>query len=368
MSIDQIQNPSDADLPRLLARGLDSLFVSYYLDFSESSIDWAEIATAKERIKHARGKNFIELELGNQSFALMAYGRKPYTYILNNRLFEIALGEHMHPACTVRYSSEALWVHGFEALEQTLTAWFASLACRETRNNVISRADWAFDYDFNGSNLKVENFVTRASKDAVWRENQAYQTIQFGKGNVVIRIYDKISEIAQQSLKSWFFDIWKQRENVWRIEFQVRGSRLKQGGINTTAAIATLQNDLLRELAENHTTLRIPNQDSNRSRWPLHPLWQSLLADIAAMPQTGLVEAIDPEQAIEYRLHMQGKSVYGHLKSMAALKTIRLNAAEPISLEEMLKALPAMIGKFHQPYNWKHEVQQRIAKHQLGID
>ena len=367
MSINQTRSPSDADLPRLLARGLDSLFVSYYLDFSESSIDWAEISTAKERIKHARGRNFVELKLGNQGFALMPYGRKPYTYVLSNRLFEIALGEHMSPACTVRYSSEALWVHGFEALEQTLTAWFASLKCRETRNNAISRADWAFDYDFNGRDLKVEDFVSRASKDAVWRENQSNQTLQFGKGNIVIRVYDKISEIAQQSLKSWFFDIWKQRENVWRIEFQVRAPRLKQGGINTTETIAILQNDLLRELAANHTTLRAPTEDSNRSRWPLHPLWQSLLADIAAMSQTGLVEAINPEQSLEYRLYMQSKSVYGHLKSMAALKTIRVNAAEPISLEEMLKALPTMLSKFHQPYNWKHEVLERITKHNLGI-
>lgn len=368
MSYDPPPNPAQTPLPRLLARGLDSLIVSYYLDFSTSKLDWAELATAKERIKRARRLEFVELTLGSQTFALMPYGRKPFTYVLTNKWFDIGLGEHMQPACTVRFASEALWTQGVEKLEQALREWFASIKCIETRNNVISRADWAFDYDFTGAGLRVEDFVSRATKDAAWRANGTIQSLQFGKGNVVVRVYDKITEIAEQSLKDWFFEIWKQRENVWRIEFQVRGSRLKQAGLKSTETIPLLQNDLLRELAERHTTYRVPNGDTNRSRWPLHPLWQSLQADIAAMPQTGLVEAIDPAQSIDYRLHTIARSLYGYTKGFAALKTTRRNETTPISFQEVLQALPGHLAKFHDPVTWQHDVKQRMAKLALGLD
>lgn len=368
MSYNQLSPLIETPLPRLLARGLDSLFVSYYLDFSTSKLDWGELATAKERMKRVRRLDFVELNLGSQTFALMPYGRKPYTYVLTNKWFDIGLGEHMQPACMVRFSSEALWTQGAEKLEQTLREWFASIKCRETRNNKIARADWAFDYGFTSAGLRIEDFVSRATKDAVWRANGTIESLQFGKGDTVVRVYDKINEIAEQSLKAWFFDIWKQRENVWRIEFQLRKGRLKQAGLKSTKSIPLLQNDLLRELAGRHTTYRLPNGDSNRSRWPLHPLWQSLQTDIAAMPQTGLVEVIDPAQSIDYRLYAIAKSVYGYTKAIAALKTTQRNETNPISFQDVLQALPGHISRFHDPITWQHDVKQRMSKIALGLD
>ncbi len=90
---------------------------------------------------------------------------------------------------------------------------------------------------------------------------------------IFLRVYDKIAEIKQQSDKVWFFLLWEEDENVWRIEWQIRKAVLKKFGIVTFNDLKNRQGDLLYYLAVEHDTLRIPNNDSNKSRWPLHPLW-----------------------------------------------------------------------------------------------
>lgn len=111
------------------------------------------------------------------------------------------------------------------------------------------------------------------------------RTVALGTGHTVIRVYDKVAEIGQNSGKAFFFELWGQTDGVWRIEFRLRRERLKRAGIGTLGDIKERQNDVLRELAIHHTTLRAPLPDSNRSRWPLHPLWRRLGRDIAALPQ-----------------------------------------------------------------------------------
>ena len=127
----------------------------------------------------------------------------------------------------------------------------------------------------------------------------------------MVRVYDKIAEINQQSGKSFFFQLWGVENSVWRVEFQVRRARLKQGGINTLDDMQERQGDILRELAGVHTTLRVPTGDSNRSRWPLHPLWNALQLHVSRMMQTGLVRDIDPTQALEYLRYQFVRCVVG---------------------------------------------------------
>ena len=204
----------------------------------------------------------------------------------------------MYPSCHVQFYSKGLWHLGLDGLADRIDIWRRSLGLVESRPDAVSRVDFAFDFHLPIADLVVDHFVTRASKDATYRQHGQAQTFTFGRGEVVIRIYDKTAEIEQQSGKSWFFGMWGRKDQVWRIEFQIRRERLKQAGIETVADLKDMQNDLLRELATNHTSLRCPNGDSNRSRWPLHPLWQSLLNEIAKQPQTGLVRSIRRRQLI----------------------------------------------------------------------
>ena len=352
--------------PRLLLSGLDSLYVSFYLDTATCAIDWDELAYQKEKAGRERNKGFEELELGTERFALQPYGKKPYRYVLSNKAFEVRLSEGLSPSCHVQFFSEALWGHGFEALTARFNSWAASVKLHTLKPETVSRADWAFDYHLPRIDFAPDHLVSRATKKATWEEHNVVQTIQCGTGETVVRIYDKVAEIRQQSDKAWFFELWDQKESVWRVEFQVRGERLKQGGIRTLEDLAHLQSDLLRELATAHTTLRRPNGDSNRSRWPLHPLWGQLIEDILQGPQTGLMRSYDEMVGIEWRLERNGKSVLGYLKNMAALLQVSSKHSEALSLEEIITTMSTIVGQYHSEELWRLDVERRVKAIELG--
>ena len=56
--------------PTLLLSGLDSLYVSCYLDVSGSNLDFDELAYLKERVQASRIDDFEEVELGSETLAL----------------------------------------------------------------------------------------------------------------------------------------------------------------------------------------------------------------------------------------------------------------------------------------------------------
>jgi hypothetical protein len=349
---------------RLLLRGLDSLYVSYYLDVRCSALDFDELEHLKQRLRQSRTDEFAELRLGSETFALRPYGRKPYRYVFGNDAFEIHLAEHMRPACHVQFRSEGLWLLGLDALRTRFEAWCSSLKLVATKPEVISRADWAFDYHLPAPAFLPEHFVSKSAKRAVWHEHGRLQTVLLGTSDVVIRIYDKVAEITQASGKAWLFELWGQSEDVWRIEFQVRRARLRDGGITRLDDLPDTQSDLLRELSHRHTSLRTPSEDKNRSRWPMHPLWRTMREHIVTMPQTGLVRAYDPERPLAWRMHQQGKSLYGHLKGLAALRAIRRGSALPF--EDVLAALPGILERHHNAHVWEADVERRVSAYRLG--
>lgn len=230
----------------------------------------------------------------------------------------------------------------------------------------MSRADWAFDYHLPAIDFDLDNFVSRATKDGQNREHGAVQTFRFGQNATVVRVYDKVAEIEQQSGKAFFYELWGQSKNVWRIEFQLRGERLKQGGIRTLADLNECQGDVLREVASQNTTLRHRTIDPNRSRWPLHPLWRRLQDDINGLAQTGLIREVDPAAELDWRLHRQLRALYGSLKGIAAVRSLLDGQDHAMPLETLLGELPKLLRDEHAEPIWLSDVNDRITKHGYG--
>jgi hypothetical protein len=247
--------------PELLLSGVDSLYVSFYLDLSSGELDFDDLAYEKERIRHSRGNRHAEV--GGERFALLPHGRRPYPYALTNKSFEVRLAEHMRPNCHVQFFSEALWKFGAKGVFGRIEQWFQSLGFRHQRPNTVSRADWAFDYHLPIIDFAWNDFVSIAEKDNSWRRHRKSQTFSFGVGSTLIRVYDKSAEIKQQSGRTWFHDLWGRKDRVWRVEFQVRRDKLDEAGIKTFEDIGAHQGDVLRELAKRHTTLKRPSGDTN---------------------------------------------------------------------------------------------------------
>ena len=353
-------------MAKLLLRGIDSLYVSYYLDTVCCDIDWDQLAYLKEKAGNERKQRFGDITIGSERFALKPYGASPYTFVLSNRFFDVRLGENMHPSCHVQYKSEGLWKEGMENLTGRFETWCQSMNFHPLKPEVVSRADWAFDYQLPEVDFEPSDFISRATKKATWEEHNTVQTIQFGRGDIVIRVYDKIAEIEQQSDKAWFFELWGTQNNVWRIEFQVRTERLKRAGIRTLQNLKDLQGDLLYELATGHTSLRTPGSDSNKSRWPYHALWCDLRDQILTMPRTGLICEIDESKPIDWMRYQNVKSIYGHLKRLGVLRFAQ-NGNEPIpALERVLEELSHDLKRHHHPVQWQSDVEGKIKEFELG--
>lgn len=354
-----------ANPPRLLLLGTDSLYVSYYLDLASSALDFVELDFQKRRAGEAE-ERFVELALGSETFALKPYGAFPYRLILSNDAFNIQLGERIQPSCYVQCLSERLWLDGRQAVIERFERWRQSIGATVLRPEVVSRADFAFDFALAAADFAIEDFVSRARKDAAYRDNGALQTVAFGRGDVMVRVYDKPAEIEQQSGKAFFYDLWGQREGVWRVEFQVRRERLHAGGIDDVATLSDCEGDLLRELASSHTSLRRPNGDTNRSRWPCHPLWRALGTAIEAMPQTGLVRAMDPAAMLIYRRERQLRSLHGSFKGLAAVLQLLAGQSVALPLPELLERLPGLLAAHHNAAVWTEDVERRMRGHALG--
>lgn len=371
--MDQHDTPAAAvEPPRLLLHGLDSLYVSFFPALTGGVLDFGTLAEARARAAASRDR-MSPLRIGDERFAILSHGKKPYSYVLTAEAgaFEMRLAERLQPACHVQFASQALWRDGAATLVARVQRWLADIGAATLRAERISRADFAFDYHLpDGADFTADHLLSRASKDSTHRHRDRVQTITAGRGDVIVRLYDKVAEIEQASGKGFFFKLWNERRDVWRVEMQVRSARLAAAGIRGFADLASLAPDLLRELAEHHTTLRRPSADANRSRWPLHPLWAALQADISRLPQLGLIRDLAGwEPGHEYRLWHQCRSLMGALKGIACTLAERDGQDAVARLPELLERLPALLiaNGHYLPAIWADDIRRGMLRREFGL-
>ena len=353
---------------KLLLHGIDTLQCAYYgLPFRPNGIDFRQLKEQKEDIRQTKRKHPLPVILGNTEFFLQPYGTASgFPLVIENGDFKIEMGEFNKPNFFVTFRSQALWKESAFSLHAKFLKWISSVGYRTYHREGITRVDFSFDYNLPSMDFNEDSFVSYSSKDSKHREDGKAQTFTLGKGDIVLRVYDKVAEIKQQSDKVWFYLLWEQDENVWRIEWQVRKPALRKFGIITFVDLRYKQGDLLHYLAVEHDTLRIPNDDSNSSRWLLHPLWIDLQERIAELDHLG-TSRIDGQQAVmEERLQRIVISIYGYLKRIAAIECVQGNHSM-ITVDEVIRDLKTYISYIHEPLTWKIDVERKIKEIQLGV-
>ncbi len=352
---------------KLLINGIDTLVCSYFLEPSgEPAINFAKLAEMKESIRQSKSKSPAPLELAATGFLLHPYGTSSgYPFVLENEDFKIECGEFNKPNFYVTFRSQALWRQSAWLLHEKFLSWARSAGFSPYRPEALSRVDYCFDYHLPEIDFTEDSFVSRSTKDSQYREAKKVQTFSFGKGDIVLRVYDKVAEIHQQSHKVWFYLLWKMDTDVWRIEWQIRKSILKQHDINTFDDLKDQQGDLLRYLSTDHDTLRVPTNDSNSSRWPLHPLWQDLQQQIANLNSLGVYRVVGRPAALEERMERMAISVLGYLKSVAAVRCIQTNK-NTLDMDEALKYLGLKMRQHLVNVAWQDDVEKRINKFRHG--
>lgn len=352
---------------KLLLHGIDTLQCAYYCSpVRPRGIDFRRLTEQKEDIRQTKKKNPLPVFLGSTEFLLQPYGTASgYPLVVENGDFKIEMGEFNNPNFFVTFRSQALWRESAYFLHDKFLQWISSIGYSPYRSESLSRVDFCFDYDLPSVDFNEYSFVSYSSKDSKHREDGKAQTFTFGKGDIVLRVYDKVAEIKQKSDKVWFYTLWEQEENVWRIEWQVRKAILKQFGIASFDDLKNKTGDLLRYMAFEHDSLRIPIEDSNRSRWPLHSLWIDLQQKIEELNNLGVSRIHGKNAVMDERLLIMAISIYGYLKRIAAIECIK-GQKDMIGVNEVLKGLETYVHQLHEPLEWKIEVGRRIKEIQLG--
>lgn len=362
------QDLSKSDALHLLLAGLDTVECAYFLAPGLTcSLNFQWLTFEKENLRQNKSRDPKLIKLGNIEFMLQPYGSSSgYPFVISNQDFTISFGEFNTPSFFVKFRSLALWHQGAFALHQKFLNWAQSLGFVQHKPESLSRVDFTFDYSLAEVNFDEDHFVSLSKKDNRFRKDQQIQTLQFGKGDVVLRIYDKIAEIEEQSYKTWFYDLWNtESKMVWRIEWQVRKAVLKRFSIRTFQDLQDGSGDVLRYLATEHDSLRIPTSDSNRARWPLHPLWVDLIQQISQFTSQGVYRSIDPQLMLDERLTRIAISMYGYLKRIAAIDCVQKEMIM-ISKEDAIKRISRKMELIHDPLSWEADVEKRINQIRLG--
>lgn len=353
-----------------LLAGHDTIECSYYLHASGASygLDFERLAVERESLRNSKGRCQKQhvINLGGVDFMLAPNGSSSgYPFIIANPDWTISFGEFNSPSFYVKYRSEALWREGAQVSHQKFCAWAAGLGLETIKGEGLARVDFTFDYQLPAIDFDRDSVVSLSSKESNWRQDGDDQTLQYGVGDVVLRIYDKIAEIEGKSGKYWFEQLWGIFENVWRIEWQVRKEILKRFGIRSFQDLEDQQGDLLHYLAHEHDTLRIKGEDGNRSRWPLHPLWIDLQERIKAFNRVGIHRAIDDRVVLQQRLMTIAISMYGYTKRLAAINAL-LGRKESVSLQDALRQSNSLISRVHDALTWGPDVSKRMDQMRLG--
>ncbi len=126
------------------------------------------------------------------------------------------------------------------------------------------------------------DWVTRAKVLDRFSINRVFSGWTVGPGGVIsARLYNKTLELKKSgktyNQPQWEKAGWKPGQTVWRLEFQLRRSVLKELEVSTFADLLPRCGGLWRYATESWLRLsRSDKASANRKDLPTHPLWQVL--------------------------------------------------------------------------------------------
>jgi hypothetical protein len=172
------------------------------------------------------------------------HGSKGYAWLAHGKEYALKVGDWKtpgsRPSVMVEIRSETLWRFSPpDAYKRILS--FLEIQGARIITVKPSRLDLCLDLLLPVEIWTLgllETAVSRAAYRSPFFDRQNLTGIQFGKGDISARLYDKALEIKQKSNKVWFYDLWKLNAvpegfRAIRVEFQLRRGILKTLGLDT---------------------------------------------------------------------------------------------------------------------------------------
>jgi len=281
-------NSQDGDFVKILRTGIDSLYLSYPgSTFTEAAIRLDALKKLAQSDDLERSA-LAQLDLADHLLQVHDRGNRHFQYILTDNCYRIeiaGLAAKSLPLAYARLSSELLTLSGARVAEKGLYSIISKLGQLEGSARV-SRVDLCVDFitSYPLESVSECDWVTRAKVLDRFSVNRAFSGWAIGPGGVIsARLYNKTLEI-EKSGKTYLFPIWgkagwRPEQTVWRLEFQLRRSVLKELGVSSFEDLLPRCGGLWRYATESWLRLS-QSGDASKSRkdLPAHPLWKALAA------------------------------------------------------------------------------------------
>ncbi|MEK7282021.1 MAG: replication initiation factor, partial [Chloroflexota bacterium] len=213
-------------------------------------------------------------------------GQPLFAYTLRDNSYRISLRSGQGgklPLAYVKVSSELLAHKPLEAVAEELAEVIGRLG-ESDGVAMVSRIDLYADFqtDTDIGAIPREAWITQGKGIDAYSRGGKFTGWVFGAGATLsARLYDKTIEI-EKSHKTYFHELWKRSgwdgdSTVWRLEFQFRREALGSFRVSRLDRVQEKLWGLWLHAVIIWLRLAIPDpQDSNRGRWPIHPVWEYL--------------------------------------------------------------------------------------------
>jgi hypothetical protein len=311
-----------------LLAGMDTMYFSCDLPLSDAMrerlIQEKVAAQARAAQRQVHCPEWLQARMAPQG------AKGGYAFLIETEDFSVKLlGEHIQnrPSVFIEMRSHALHTHpeGAAGACEAALAWVRSHLYSDQFTAAkdaiaftaakISRADihidWQSGYAPALSNLSEELrcFIRPGRvKGALYFQGGAATGIQFGRSQVVARLYNKTVETKEKGNEAYAElltarcgEAFDPEQDVWRLEFELKrdgskGFRLyappeeddpdeeveaemsaeELQHIGTLPRFFARMEELFLHLTRHWLRLVEESEDVNRSRWPMHPTWQQL--------------------------------------------------------------------------------------------
>lgn len=311
-------------------KGIDSLYLSYRGvvrdEILEELIQKKELAQADDEGLQAMAR----MPIDEHCFEVSDKGRRSYAFVLIDNWYQIQVSASKRrkiPEVYVQISSTLLNCLGLDNALNHLRNVISKLLVN-IEEEAVSRADlfvdFASDREFN--KIQDEEWITRAHDFSRHSKNRVFTGFSIGMGgDIAARLYNKTIEI-EKSNKLYFHEIWEKqgwnKENVWRLEFQLRRTFLGQMSVDTVADLLRYVNDIWFYCSHEWLRLGINDGTENRSRWQTDNLWQEIQnVRFQDGSFTGITRNVDKARVPEDKVLFKGG--IGYITSHAAKHGIK---------------------------------------------
>jgi hypothetical protein len=308
---------------RVLASGVDTLQFSARGELRSDVVRdlerWRDLAKAEG------GRAPVTLWRTGTPFLVKDHGARGYSFVLTSDDMDITAcsGKHFPP---VRVELRSAFLHSMgpgPAVARVVEILTKDFFVSEPEL-LASRVDLYADLQgWELEDTDRRRFITPATfrkthYEAAVHQGRRLSGFQFGKDEVLARVYDKTLELTKSG-KRWVWDIWgdavDEERPVWRLEFQFKRETVKRFQFADAAEVLWGLQDLWHYATSTWMSYRSPTGDARERRWPVDPAWDEVRKIEIVPSMTGLVRRREKELSEERTLRL----MQGCLTSLAAL-------------------------------------------------